>query len=129
MKRKMRNSGAALAVVFAACGGLAHAQSTAPTLLANLDSLPLPTFPRLEADPPRSSSVRAYAVDGGSFYLEGQRVRVDGFDPAPTELARQRLQLALDGGEIEIDAIGEDDSGALIARVSVQGRDLLELLR
>lgn len=130
MSGLLRGVGAVLVIL---AGSISAWAAESTMLLANLDSLPLPSQPEASSRPPRTALARAYAVDGTSFYFEGRRVRVEGFDPRQpelaTELARQKLQLALDAGEIELQPVGDDESGVKVARVLVQGRNVLDLLR
>ncbi|MBL8473525.1 MAG: hypothetical protein KF778_08400 [Rhodocyclaceae bacterium] len=77
---------------------------------------------------------RMYAVDGRSFFANGQRVQVMGMDgpefghPA-SGVAKQKLQQMLDTGEVSIEPQGTDSAGNLLARVRIGGRDLLDMLR
>lgn len=75
---------------------------------------------------------RAYAADARSFYHNGRKVRIVGLRegwPAGNELAKQRLQKALDSGELNVTPQGVDESGDVLANVRVGGRDITELLR
>ena len=74
---------------------------------------------------------RYYAIDGQSFYVNGQRVRANGLrsdGDARSAMAKQRLQMALDSGEVIIDLANVDTDGTLVANVSVSGRRLGDLL-
>ena len=128
-------AGLAIVMVTTAAVG-ANAQVRQPAgamLLANLESLPMPRLPAVRERASVNAPTRAYAIDGASFYLDGQRVVLSGLERSRPELltrhAAQRLQRALDQGDLEIESLGRDASGALLARVSVKGRDLIELLR
>jgi len=101
--------------------------------LARLESLPLPSVGGPYEPPGRAAeSIRAYAIDGASFYFDGMRVQVDGLPAASDrrdDLARQRLQALLDSGEISFDGRTDPASGVLRARVWVDGRSLADLMR
>ncbi len=101
--------------------------------MARLESLPVPSMDGPYESPGRAhESIRAYAIDGASFYFDGLRVQVDDL-PAGSgrrdDLARQRLQVLLDSGEISFDGRTDPASGVLRARVWVDGRELAELMR
>lgn len=73
---------------------------------------------------------RMYALDGDTFYHNGKKIRVRGLEAAhDSDLAKQRLQRALDSGEVAIEPIGTRDSGEIEAAVRINGRDLTEMLR
>lgn len=124
---------AVLGLAIVAAMPWALAAGTEPLRVAALEALPLPKVPQPIDHPARATPVRAYAVDGCSFYFEGRRMTVDGLDAsAPemaTEFARQRLQLVLDAGEMVLEAAGEAPDGTILARVTVDGREITELLR
>ena len=82
----------------------------------------------------RSAPIRAYAVDGTTFFHNGRKFRIEGLDPdTGAELthasAAQRLQQILDSGTVTTEALGPDDSGAMRAIVRVDGRDVAELMK
>lgn len=80
---------------------------------------------------PRSIPARAYAADGQSFYLNGEKIHVRGVPlvgPEGSELAKQRLQKALDAGEITLSEQARDEHGDTSAVVRVNGRDIADLL-
>jgi hypothetical protein len=82
----------------------------------------------------RSAPVRAYAVDGSTFFHNGRKIVVDGLGPETSaglthDHAAQRLQRLLDGGTVSIDPVAADESGAVRARVRVDGRDVADLMR
>lgn len=82
----------------------------------------------------RSAPIRAYAVDGATFFHNGRKIVVEGLGPEASaglthEHSAQRLQRLLDGGVLTIDPVSADDSGALRARVRVDGRDVADLMR
>ncbi|MCB1909421.1 MAG: hypothetical protein KDH15_18815 [Rhodocyclaceae bacterium] len=101
--------------------------------LARLQALPLPSMAAQLATTARAPELtRAYAIDAVSFYFDGIRVVADelaGGAVARDDMARQRLQAALDAGEVTFDGRLDAASGALRARVWVDGRPLAELLR
>ena len=87
----------------------------------------------LRADPaaPKNIPARAYAADGQSFYFNGEKIRVRGapiVGPEGSELAKQRLQKALDAGEVTLAEKAVDGGGNTIAIVRVNGRDVADLL-
>lgn len=80
---------------------------------------------------PRNIPSRAYAADGQSFYLNGEKIRVRGAPsagPEGSELAKQRLQKALDSGEVSLADRALDERGDATAVVRVNGRDIADLL-
>ncbi len=82
----------------------------------------------------RSAPIRAYAVDGSTFFHNGRKIVVEGLGPEASaglthEHAAQRLQRLLDGGTVSIDPVAADENGALRARVRVDGRDVADLMR
>ncbi|GAA5185166.1 hypothetical protein GCM10025771_40940 [Niveibacterium umoris] len=82
----------------------------------------------------RSAPIRAYAVDGTTFFHNGRKIVVDGLPLDANaglthEHAAQRLQRLLDSGAVSIDPVSADDNGALRARVRVDGKDVSELMR
>jgi len=79
----------------------------------------------------RNIPPRAYAVDGQSFYLNGERIRVRGapvVGPDGSELAKQRLQKALDAGEVTLTEKTVDEDGSSVAIVYVDGQDVADRL-
>ncbi|WP_374399855.1 hypothetical protein [Niveibacterium sp.] len=82
----------------------------------------------------RSAPIRAYAVDGSTFFHNGRKIVVEGLGPEASaglthEHSAQRLQRLLDGGTVSIDPVSADENGALRARVRVDGRDVADLMR
>ncbi len=75
---------------------------------------------------------RAYAVDGYTFFHQGRKYRVIGIDegvvPAGSDLAKQRLQLALDSGTISVEPETVDENGTMRATVRVGGKNLADVL-
>lgn len=75
---------------------------------------------------------RAYAVDGYTFFHQGRKYRVLGIDetriPAGSDLAKQRLQLALDSGTITVEPETVEDNGTTRAVVKISGKNLAEVL-
>jgi len=89
---------------------------------------PLPNSP-VKA---RSAPIRAYAVDGLTFYQNGRKFRIEGMDDQAglsNEREAHKLQQILDSGTVTMEPIGNDDSGAMRAVVKVDGRDVSELMR
>lgn len=104
-----------------------RAPPAAPTVQGDGAATPV------RADPvvPKNVPMRAYAADPQSFYLNGQRIRVRGapfIAPEGSELGKQRLQKALDGGDISLVDRSEDADGTVEAVVRVNGRDVADLL-
>lgn len=84
-----------------------------------------------DAATPRNIPARAYAADGQSFYYHGERIHVRGAPvagPGGSELAKQRLQKALDAGELTITDKAINERGEASATVRVNGRDINDLL-
>lgn len=82
----------------------------------------------------RSAPVRAYAVDGTTFFHNGRKIVIDGLGPETSaglthDHASQRLQRLLDGGALSIDPVAADENGAVRARVRVDGRDVSDLMK
>ncbi|HSD36336.1 MAG TPA: hypothetical protein VLC92_02440 [Rhodocyclaceae bacterium] len=75
---------------------------------------------------------RAYAVDGHTFFHQGRKYRVIGIDeavvPVGSDLAKQRLQLALDSGPISVEPETVDESGTMRALVKIGGKNLADVL-
>lgn len=75
---------------------------------------------------------RAYAVDGYTFFHQGRKYRVIGVDealvPAASDLAKQRLQLALDSGTISVEPETVDENGTMRAVVKIAGKNLADVL-
>lgn len=70
---------------------------------------------------------RAYAVDGETFFYQGRKYRVSGLSGGEgSEMAKQRLQKALDSGGIAVEALGVDDAGVTTAIVRTNGRNLAD---
>ena len=115
------------------CGESADAVVTkSPINARSLESSGTP----LEGSPLKARTVliRAYAVDGATFFHNGRKIVIDGLGPEASaglthEHSAQRLQRLLDGGTVSIDPVAADESGALRARVRVDGRDVAELMR
>ena len=121
--------GMALLLTVIASGGAA---ARTPMLLANLETLPLPSLPEVRERAPVNKSTRAYAIDGTSFFFDGRRIILHGEDARrperATRHAAQRLQQALDSGTVSVRPVGEDASGAILALVTIEGRDVREML-
>lgn len=75
-------------------------------------------------------------VDGDTFWLKGEKIRVEGYDspemgepkcarPAAGAVeARSALAQLLNSGEVSLDRSGHDKYGRTLARVSVDGVDI-----
>lgn len=75
-------------------------------------------------------------VDGDTFWLKGEKIRVEGYDspemgepkcarPAAGAVeARSALAQLLNSGEVSLDRSGRDKYGRTLARVSVDGVDI-----
>jgi endonuclease YncB( thermonuclease family) len=85
--------------------------------------------PELKA---RTIPDRAYAVDGYTFFHQGRKYRIVGIDealiPAGSDLAKQRLQLALDSGPISVEPETVDENGTMRAVVRIGGKNLADVL-
>ncbi|MCB1960267.1 MAG: hypothetical protein KDE68_07055 [Rhodocyclaceae bacterium] len=96
---------------------------------AGADGLPLAPV-RGEPKPAERAApappVRAYAIDGLRFYYAGRQFVVDGLEVAQpgSELAKQRLQLMLDAGELSVAPVGDVEGELVPARVFVDGMGL-----
>lgn len=82
----------------------------------------------------RTAIVRAYAVDGATFFHNGRKIRIEGLGPDDNaglthELAAQKLQRLLDSGAVSVDPIAADESGATRALVKINGRDVADLMK
>jgi hypothetical protein len=72
----------------------------------------------------------AYAVDGETFFYQGKKYRIAGLSgTGGSDMDKQRLQKALDGGALNVDTVGTDDSGMSVANVTVNGQSLVDQLR
>jgi hypothetical protein len=75
---------------------------------------------------------RAYAVDGYTFFHQGRKYRIlginEGLVPAGSDMAKQRLQLALDSGAITVEPDSVDENGTMRALVRVGGKNLADVL-
>jgi hypothetical protein len=78
----------------------------------------------------RTAPDRAYAVDGETFFYLGRKYRVAGLNGAGSnDMAKQRLQKALDSGSLTIEQTNTDDAGVATANVSINGHDVMDQLR
>ena len=104
----------------------------APAPVAAAPQAPLAVPAASTQRPPRGTA-RAYAMDGASFYQSGRKFRVQGLDardPGMTsEHATQRLQRALDGGNLTIEPVETDAAGHTVAVVRVNGRNVADVVR
>lgn len=75
---------------------------------------------------------RAYAVDGHTFFHQGRKYQIVGLNeslvPAGNDLAKQRLQLALDSGTVAVEPEAVDEAGTVRAIVKVSGKNLADIL-
>lgn len=77
----------------------------------------------------RTVPERAYAVDGRTFFFQGRKYRAAGLTGIDgSEMAKQRLQRALDVGGLSVEPLSVDEAGVSTANVRVNGRSLQELL-
>lgn len=68
---------------------------------------------------------RAYAVDGQTFFYQGRKYRVAGLKGNDnSDMAKQRLQRALESGDIALDPAQSEEAGITSARVRINGRDI-----
>lgn len=89
---------------------------------------PLPSASATTSNVPK----RAYAADGRTFYQDGKKVRIEGLpDDADdkSEMAKQRLQKALDAGEVTLEPKGTDAAGNMLAVVRVNGTNVTDVLK
>ncbi|MCK6375269.1 MAG: hypothetical protein L6Q69_14320, partial [Zoogloea sp.] len=82
---------------------------------------------------PARGVARAYAMDGATFYQSGRKYRVQGLDARDpgmsSEHATQRLQRALDAGNLTVEPVEVDPSGHTVAVVRVNGRNVADTVR
>ncbi|MBX3678969.1 MAG: hypothetical protein KF710_02205 [Rhodocyclaceae bacterium] len=95
-------------------------------------ALTIPRLPESSGDE-RTVSARAYAMDGATFYQAGKRIRVKGIDANGSEVssehAKQRLQRLLDSGRLQVEPVAADTAGNTVSVVTVNGRDVAEMVR
>jgi len=82
----------------------------------------------------RSAPIRAYAVDGCTFFHNGRKYHIEGLNPDAAnglthEHATQRLQQILDSGAVALDPISADENGAIRAVVRIGGRNVADLMK
>uniref|UniRef100_UPI0035B37732 hypothetical protein n=1 Tax=Zoogloea sp. TaxID=49181 RepID=UPI0035B37732 len=94
--------------------------------------VPLAT-PTAPPSRPARGVARAYAMDGATFYQSGRKFRVQGLDARDpgmsSEHATQRLQRALDAGNLTVEPVEVDGSGHTVAIVRVNGRNVADAVR
>lgn len=94
---------------------------------------PAPAIQQPQSARPGRGLARAYAMDGATFYQSGRKIRVQGLDvkePGMTsEHATQRLQRALDSGNLTVDPVEVDGAGHTLAVVRVNGRNVADAVR
>lgn len=100
--------------------------------IGSVRTRPVPSMAIPAFRPPKPIANRHYAVDGVSFYANGRHVKVEGLDEvvdhAGSGVAKQRLQQALDSGEVSIEPVGVDGAGTTLARVRINGREVREMV-
>lgn len=79
-------------------------------------------------------------VDGDTFWLKGEKIRLDGYDSpemgepkcarpaAGAVAARTALTELLNSGQVELDRRGTDRYGRTLARVNVDGLDIAKAM-
>lgn len=90
-----------------------------------LDAPPAPDRPgEVKA---RTVPSRAYAVDGQTFFYQGRKYRVAGLKGNDnSDMAKQRLQRALESGDISLDPAQAEEGGVTAARVRINGRNIAD---
>jgi len=72
-------------------------------------------------------------MDGATFYQSGRKYRVQGLDARDpgmsSEHATQRLQRALDAGNLVVEPVEVDGSGHTVAVVRVNGRNVADTVK
>ena len=109
------------------------AQRLAPAPAAVPVPVPSQVQPAAPVQRQARGVARAYAMDGASFYQSGRKFRVQGLDARDpgmsSEHATQRLQRALDGGNLTVEPVEVDGTGHTIAVVRVNGRNVADTVR
>jgi peptidoglycan hydrolase-like protein with peptidoglycan-binding domain len=72
-------------------------------------------------------------IDGDTFYADGEKIRIYGFNAPELEelggyLAKLRLESLLSSGIVTIERKSKDKYGRTIAKVKINGIDLVSLL-
>lgn len=103
----------------------ARAASPAAAVAIDPSRLGAVRMPAADENAAPTAPVRAYAIDGRRFYYGGQQYIID----APVadsrgDLARQRLQELLDGGELTVQPLGDKLEGSERAQVRINGEPL-----
>ncbi|MBT0961414.1 hypothetical protein [Denitromonas iodatirespirans] len=114
-----------VAVTMATWHTSANAASPAAAVAIDPSRLGAVRMPEADESAAPTPPVRAYAIDGCRFYYGGQQYIIDG--PVADErgdLARQRLQEILDGGELTVQPLGEKRDGSERALVRINGEPL-----
>lgn len=106
-------------------------QPPAPTLTGGATALPRPeNVPEVKV---RKSPDRAYAVDGSTFFFKGKKYHIKGANPdsndTQSDLAKQRLQNALDKGSISTEQLVDNADGSVEAIVRINGRNLADMIK
>lgn len=97
---------------------------------------PVPLQPAVSG-PQRPSPVapaRNYAVSSEQIYLGGRKITIEGMREAGlgtsgSEHATACLQTLLDSGDVTVEPTGTDEAGTLKAKVRINGRDVVDLMR
>jgi hypothetical protein len=109
------------------------AAPSAPAPSVSSPVMPVPAVQPQQSARPGRGLARAYAMDGATFYQSGRKIRVQGLDvkePGMTsEHATQRLQRALDSGNLTVEPVEVDASGHTLAVVRVNGRNVADSVR
>lgn len=111
---------------------VASAAPQAPALTSPIGENALTRGPAAEAPlgKTRAAPERAYAVDGNTFFYQGRKYKVAGLKAADHgDMAKQRLQRSLEGGQLSVSPVGTDAAGVSTATVRVGGQDIAEQLR
>ena len=109
------------------------AQPPRPTLTAKA-SRPADALSRTNGSTQRTLSGVGKAHDGDTFYAGGSKYRVLGIDTPElgtprAEAARARLQQLLSAGAVTVQPVATDKYGRTVARVTVNGQDVAEVMR
>jgi endonuclease YncB( thermonuclease family) len=135
-RSKKRQSGKAGAAKASGSGVARESQNLPPSAPAGTSAaVPITTpggdfaVPVIPSRPTKPIMNRMYALDGDTFYHNGKKIRVRGLEAVhDSDVAMQRLQRALDSGEVAVEPIVTRETGEVEATVRVHGRDLTEIL-
>lgn len=103
--------------------GNAWAASPAAAVAVDPSRLGAVRMPEGDGSVAPTPPVRAYAIDGQRFYYGGQQYILDAPVVADDrgDLARQRLQELLDGGDLSVYPLGEKREDSERAQVRING--------